>query len=167
MPPSARFCRLKANADSGKTPRRLGRRPETQIRNTPSSAAPQWLLDGSKRDGCVVRNFADVLGVAHEATQHRHALCPTVCLRHRGKPPAVDESLHAFCLAPSTRHDPHSCAHAQLNGGQLRQFPSFQASAPATEALRFQKSKASCVNRFQTADIFLLWDQAEQRRNAS
>ena len=123
MPPSARFCRLKANADSGKTPRRLGRRPETQIRNTPSSAAPQWLLDGSKRDGCVVRNFADVLGVAHEATQHRHALCPTVCLRHRGKPPAVDESLHAFCLAPSTRHDPHSCAHAQLNGRSLSAIP--------------------------------------------
>jgi hypothetical protein len=117
------ICRLKALADSGRSPRRLGRRPETQIRNTPSSAAPQWLLNGSKRDGCVVRNFADVLGVAHEATQHRHARCPTVCLGHRGKPPAVDESLHAFCLAPSTRHDPHSCAHAQLNGRSPSAIP--------------------------------------------
>ncbi len=110
---------------------------KTQIRNTPSPAAPTWLLDGSKRDGCVVRNFADVLGVAHEAILHSHASCPTVGPGHRGKPPAVDESLHAFPLAPSTRHDPHSCAHAQLNGDHLRQFPSFQASAPATEALRF------------------------------
>ena len=167
MPPSARFCRLKASANSGKTPRRLGRRPENPDTEYPKFSSLRRLLNGSKRDVCAVRNFADVLGVAHEATQHRHALCPTVCLGHRGKPPAVDESLHAFCLAPSTRHDPHSCAHAQLSGESPRQFPSFQASAPAMEALRFQKSKASCVNRFQTADIFLLWDQAEQRRNAS
>ena len=117
------ICRLKALADSGRSPRRLGRRPETQIRNTPSSAAPQWLLNGSKRDGCVVRNFADVHGVAYKATQPCHALCPTVCLGHRGKPPAVDNSLHTFSLAPSTRHDPHSCAHAQLSGRSLSAIP--------------------------------------------
>ena len=135
------ICRLKASANSGKTPRRLGRRPETQIRNTPSSAA-HGLLGGSKRDGCVVRNFADVLGTAHEAMPHRHAGCPTVCLRHRGNPPAVDESVHAFCLAPSTRHDPHSCAHAQLNGDHPRQFPSFQASVQATWASRFPRTRS-------------------------
>jgi hypothetical protein len=114
----------------GPTPRN----PDTEY---PKFSSLRKLLSGSKRDGCVVRNFADVFGVAHEAIQHSHALCRTICLRHRGKPPAVDESLHAFCLAPSTRHDPHSCAHAQLNGDSPRQFPSFQASAPATWALRF------------------------------
>ena len=124
--------------------RRLGRRPETQIRNTPSPAA-QRLLGGSKRDVCVVRNFADVLGVAHEASVHPHALCPAVCLRHRGKPPAVDKFLHAFSLAPSTRHDPHGCAHAQLMDDHSRQFPSFQASAPATWALRFPRNPKPVV----------------------
>ena len=148
------ICRLKALADSGRSPRRLGRRPETQIRNTPSSAASQWLLDGSKRDGCVVRNFADVVGVAHEAMLHSHALCPAVCLGHRGKPPAVDESLHAFCLAPSTRHDPHSCAHAQLSGGHLRQFPSFQASAPATWALWFSRTQSRLCKQVLSAVTF-------------
>ena len=135
------ICRLKANANSGKTPRRLSRCPETQIRNT-LVQQPCGLLGGSKRDGCVVRNFVDVLGTAHEAMSHRHAWCPAVCLGHRGKPPAVDEYLHAFCLAPSTRHDPHSCAHAQLNGDQPRQFPSFQASVQATWASRFPKTRS-------------------------
>ncbi len=131
------ICRLKANADSGQSPRRVGPTPRNPDTEYPKFSSPRGLLDGSKRDVCVVRNFVDVLGVAHEARLHRDAMCPTVCLGHRGKPPAVDESLHDFPLAPSTRHDPHSCAHAQLNGDHPRQFPSFQASAPATEALRF------------------------------
>ena len=156
MPPSARFCRLKANANSGKTPRRLGRRPETQIRNTQSSAASQWLLDGLKRDGCVVRNFADVDEMAHEAMQHSHALCPAVCLGHREKLPAVDKLLHTFCLAPSTRHDPHSCAHAQLNGGPTRQFPSFQASAPATWALWLPITQSRLCKQVPKAAFFCL-----------
>ena len=162
-----RICRLKASANSGQSPRGWAdaQKPRYGI---PQVQQPFRLLDGSKRDGCVVRNFADVVGVAHEAMLHSHALCPAVCPGHRGKPPAVDESLHTFSLAPSTRHDPHSCAHAQLNGGQLRQFPSFQASAPATEALQIPKNlKASCVNRFQTADRFLPWAKADKRRNAS
>jgi len=150
------FCRLKASANSGQTPRRLGRRPETQIRNT-QVQQPFWLLNGSKRDGCVVRKFVDVDEMAHEAKYARHALCPTICLGHRRKPPAVDEYLHALCLAPSTRHDPHSCACAQLNDDHLRQFPSFLASAPATWALRFPEPKAGCVIRLQIADIFLHW----------
>ena len=121
----------------------------------PQVQQPSRLLDGSKRDGCVVRNFADVLGVAHEAMRHSHALCPAVCLGHRGKPPAVDESLHAFCLAPSTRHDPHSCAHAQLSGGHLRQFPSFQASAPATWASRFPRTRSRlCKQVFACSHFF-------------
>ena len=114
----------------GPTPRN----PDTEY---PKFSSLRKLLSGSKRDVCAVRNFADVLGVAHEAPVHPHAQCPTVCPRHRGKPPAVDGSLHNVHLVPSTRHDPHSCAHAQLNGDSPRQFPSFQASAPATWALRF------------------------------
>ncbi len=62
----------------------------------PQIQQPLRLLNGSKRDGCVVRNFADVVGVAHEAMLCRHALCPTVCLGHRGKPPEVDNVLHTF-----------------------------------------------------------------------
>ena len=127
---------------------------KTQIRNTPSSAAPQRLLNGSKRDGCVVRNFADVVGMAHEAIQRNHAWYRAICLGHRGKPPAVDESLHAFFLAPSTRHDPHSCAHAQLNGGHPRQFPSFQASAPATEALRFSGTQSQLCKQVSDSRQF-------------
>ena len=156
MPPSARFCRLKASADSGKTPRRLGRRPETQIRNTPSSAAPQWLLDGSKRDGCVVRNFADVLGVAHEAMLQSHALCPTVCLRHRGKPPAVDKSLHTFFIAPSTRHDSHSCAFAQLNDGHFGNSLRFRRQLRQRGLGGSQEPQAGCVNGFQMAGFTAL-----------
>ena len=118
------------------------RNPDTEY---PKFSSLRRLLNGSKRDVCVVRNFADVDGVAHKARLCRHALCRTVCLGHRGKPPAVDESVHALSLAPSPRHDPHSCAHAQLSGDSPRQFPSFQASAPATWALRFPRSPKPVV----------------------
>ena len=167
MPPSARFCRLKASANSGKTPRRLGRRPENPDTEYPKFSSPRKLLNGSKRDVCAVRNFADVLGVAHEALGHPHAWRPAVCLVHRGKPPAVDRSWHNVHLAPSTRHDPHSCAHAQLSGDSPRQFPSFQASAPATWALRFPGVQSRLCKQASSAGIFLRPSQAEQRRNAS
>ena len=147
--------RLKANANSGQSPQGSGRRPETQIRNT-QVQQPQRLLDGSKRDGCVVRNFADVLGVAHEATRQSHALCPTVCLRHRGKPPAVDKSSHAFVLAPSTRHDVHSCAFAQLNGGHFGNSLRFRRQLRQRGLGGSQEPQASCVNGFQTAGLTAL-----------
>ena len=148
------ICRLKANADSGQSPRRVGPTPRNPDTEYPKFSSPGGLLDGSKRDVCVVRNFADVDGVAHKARLCRHALCRTVCLGHRGKPPAVDESLHDFPLAPSTRHDPHSCAHAQLNVGHLRQFPSFQASAPATWALRFSGTRSRLCKQAPVSGLF-------------
>lgn len=52
--------------------RGLGRRPETQIRNTQNQQLLQ-LLKGSKRDGCVVQYLVDVLGVADKAIAQARA----------------------------------------------------------------------------------------------
>ena len=83
-------CRQWQNPpEVGPTPRN----PDTEY---PKLSSLRKLLNGSKRDGCVVRNFADVDEMAHEAVRFRHALCPAVCLRHRGKPSAVDEYPHTF-----------------------------------------------------------------------
>jgi hypothetical protein len=144
----------------GPTPRN----PDTEY---PKFSSLGKLLNGSKRDVCAVRNFAEVLGVAHEALVHLHALRPAVGPVHRGKPPAVDRSLHNVHLAPSTRHDPHSCAHAQLSGDSPRQFPSFQASAPAPWALRFPGIQSRLCKQAYRAGIFLRQSQADKRRNAS
>ena len=50
----------------GPTPRN----PDTEY---PKFSSLRKLLSGSKRDGCVVRNFADVDEMAHEAVRFRHA----------------------------------------------------------------------------------------------
>ena len=144
----------------GPTPRN----PDTEY---PKFSSSEGLLNGSKRDVGAVRNFADVLGVAQEAAVHLHAWRPAVGLGHRGKPPAVDPFLRHVHLVSSTRHDPHSCAHAQLNVDSPRQFPSFQASAPATWALRFPGIQSRMCKQAQRASIFLRPSQADKRRNAS
>lgn len=120
--PRHNFCRLKANANSGKTPGGWAdaQKPRYGI---PQVQQPQALLIGSKRDVCALWNFADVLEVAHEAFFHMHALRQAVCLRHRGKAPSYDRTLLSLHLASSSRLDPYSCALAQLNGRSFSAIP--------------------------------------------